>query len=212
MESILDLHIHSVFSIDSPITPEEYLAYLANLQAQYKIDGLAFCEHRRFVWDFDYQALSKKYGLKVFAGLEAETNWGHFLVFSADFHWLAKTDFNQKFHPQNLIDEAEKHHGIAIPAHPFRGIFSVGEKIAQLNNLHAIEVINGANQPIENQKALLLAEKLGLGQTGGSDAHFLAELGAGLTQFQNQINSIEELILEIKSKRTRALGFHTTKL
>jgi len=212
METILDLHIHSVFSIDSPITPEEYLAYLANLQGQYKIDGLAFCEHRRFIWDFDYQALSQKYGLKVFAGLEAETNWGHFLVFSADFHWLTKTDFTQKFQPQKLIDEAEKHHGIAIPAHPFRGIFSLGERITELNNIRSIESINGANQPIENQKALSLAQKLGLGQIGGSDAHFLAELGTGLTQFQTQINTIEELILEIKSKRTHALNLFQAKI
>lgn len=212
METILDLHIHSVFSIDSPVPPEDYLEELNKLRNQYRIDGLAFCEHRKFVRDLNTKLLSQKYGLKVFVGVEAETNWGHFLVFSLDIKWLDNTDFGQKFHPQTLIEQAEKHQGIVIPAHPFRGIFSVGERLKELSGLYAIEVINGANQLSENEKAIVLSEKLGLGQTGGSDAHFLSELGSGLTEFRTGINSLEELIFELKSKSTRGLSLSQVKV
>ena len=97
MAKVLDLHIHSVFSIDSPVQPEEYIIHLLELRRKYRIDGLVFCEHRRFVWDLDYQALGEKYGVLVFAGVEAETRWGHILVYCPDLNWMSRVDFSQKF-------------------------------------------------------------------------------------------------------------------
>ena len=205
MAKILDMHIHSVFSIDSPIQPEEYIEYLTALRTQYRIDGLVFCEHRKFVWDLDYQALGEKYGILVLAGVEAETRWGHILVYCPDINWMAKTDFSQKFDPKELAEEVNAHNGVIVPAHPFRGIISLGERVRELPHLYALEVLNGSNRPEENEKAIKLACELGLAQIGGSDAHYLEELGLCLTEFERDITSLEEMIDEIKAKRVRAL-------
>jgi len=207
MGTILDLHLHSVFSIDSPVQPEEYVEHLAALRKDFRIDGLVFCEHRKFAADFEYQALAQKYGVLVFAGAEAETRWGHLLVFCADLKWMSKVNFEQKFDPKELVLEVEAHQGIAIPAHPFRGMFAMGmgERATELPHLYALETINGGNRPEENQKAIELADKLGVAQVGGSDAHFLEELGLGLTEFEAEIGSMEELIQEIKKGRVQAL-------
>ena len=212
MAKVLDLHIHSVFSIDSPVQPEEYIIHLLELRRKYRIDGLVFCEHRRFVWDLDYQALGEKYGVLVFAGVEAETRWGHILVYCPDLNWMSRVDFSRKFDPIELAEEVNAHRGIIVPAHPFRGMISLGEKVRKLPHLYALEVINASNLPEENQRAELLARELGLAGTGGSDAHYLEELGTGLTEFERDIKSLEEMIFEIKAGRIRALTREQVKI
>jgi len=212
MSTILDLHIHSVFSVDSPVQPEEYLEHLLALRKSFHIDGLAFCEHRRFVAEFDYHSLAQKYGVVVLAGVEAETRWGHLLVFCPDQKWMSHIGFEQKFDPIELAKEVEAHQGIVIPAHPFRGMFAMGmgERVSELPHLYAIETINGGNRPEENQNAIELAERLGVAQVGGSDAHFLDELGLAMTEFEKDVRSVQAMIQEIKAGRVRALSRNKT--
>ncbi len=205
MGTVLDLHVHSLFSVDSPVAPEQYAAHLAGLRQRFRIDGMVFCEHRKLAADFDYQALAEKYGIKIMAGVEAETRWGHILVYCADLNWLRAVNFEQKLDPVELAREVELHGGITVPAHPFRGMISLGDHIQELPHLCALEVINGGNLPEENLWALNLAQKLGLSKVGGSDAHFLDELGLGATEFEAEINTLEELVREIKSGRVRAV-------
>ncbi len=206
MGTILDLHIHSVFSIDSPVRPEEYVEYLSALRKNFRIDGLVFCEHRRFVSDFDHRSLSEKYGVLILAGAEADTRWGHLLVFCPDREWMSGFNFQQKLDPVELVKEVDAHQGVAVPAHPFRGMISMGERVKELPHLYAIEAINGGNRDDENIWAMELADRLGVAQVGGSDAHFLEELGAGLTEFQDQVRSMEELVAGIKSGKVQALS------
>jgi len=212
MGTVLDLHVHSKFSVDSPVEPEQYLERLDQLRKNYRIDGLAFCEHRCFVPDFDFEALGKKYGAVVLAGVEAETRWGHIICFSSDADWMRQMDFSPKFDPLELAAHFAGHSGIAIPAHPFRGLISLGEKARRLPDLYAIEVINGANLPEENLRARMLAQELKVAETGGSDAHYLDELGRGLTEFSTAINSLGQMISEIKARRVRALSLADSKL
>jgi len=204
-KTVLDLHVHSRFSMDSTVTPEKYAENLLALRKSLRIDGLAFCEHRVFNSGLDPRALGEKYGILVLVGVEVESRWGHVLVFSPDQNWLKSLDASRKPHTPELFEQAESHEGIAIPAHPYRGLISLGDRIRQLPNLHAIETINGANLPEENLKARMVAQELGLAEVGGSDAHTLDELGKGLTEFQVRINSIEQMIQELRSRRVKAL-------
>jgi len=206
MGTILDLHIHSRFSLDSNVEPEKYVEHLVNLRKSFRIDGLAFCEHRAFNSGLDPDPLGKKYGVLVFVGVEVESRWGHLLVFSPDRAWLKSLDFFRKPDAIELFSQAESHEGIAIPAHPFRGIISLGDRVRQIPNLHAIETINGANLPEENLKARMVAQELGIAELGGSDAHCLEEVGKGLTEFQVQVSSLAEMIQEVKARRVRAIS------
>lgn len=212
MGTVLDLHVHSVFSLDSPVDPEKYLEQLVKLQKTHCIHGLAFCEHRRYISDYDYRAAAKKYGVIVFTGVEAETRWGHILVFCPDLAWFCKQDLSQKLEPLKLAEDVETHGGICIPAHPFRGMISLRENVRKLPNLHALEVLNGSNLPEENLPAKALAVELGLAQVGGSDAHFVNEFGRGLTGFEAGVDSVEAMIGEIKARRVRPLGPDDVKI
>ena len=205
MGTVLNLHVHSFFSGDSPVEPEKYAEQIVQMKKTHLIDGLAFCEHRKFIADFDYEALGKKHGVIVLAGIEAATRWGHILFFSTDRKWLASLNDLQKPDAIALITDAEKHDGIAIPAHPFRGMISLRDKVKELPHLHALEVINGANLPEENLAARLLARELGLAEVGGSDAHYLSELGKGLTRFEKEVRCVGDLIRELKERRVQAL-------
>ena len=197
---------------DSPVEPEQYLERLEQLRKNYRIDGLAFCEHRCFAPDLDFEALGRKYGAVILAGVEAETRWGHILFFSPDADWMRQMDFTPKFDALDLAAQFAGHAGIAIPAHPFRGLISLGEKAARLPDLHAIEVINGANLPEENLRARMLAQELGAAETGGSDAHYLDDLGKGLTEFSAMVGSLGQMISEIKARKVRALSLSDAKL
>ena len=205
----LDLHVHSIFSGDSPVPPEDYARRMVELRAEYELDGFVLMEHNFWVRPevCDLAALSAKYGLTILAGVEADTYWGHLLIYGVtDRLWneLAGNG-KKKQEPVWLTKVAEEEGAVVVPAHPFRGMISLGDHIQELPHLCALEVINGGNLPEENLWASNLASKMGLSKVGGSDAHFLDELGLGATEFEVEVNTLEELVREIKAGRVRAL-------
>jgi len=202
---ILDLHVHSIYSEDSPVQPEEYAQTLLKMQENYRIDGFVLMEHRLYVQDMDFQALGRKYGIVILNGTEAETTWGHLLIYGVTQNLLEDFPLDIKQDPVPLASAVHRTGGLAVPAHPFRGFVSMGVRSVDIPEIQALEVLNGSNSEDQNQTALMFARKLGLAQTGGSDAHFPRELGAALTEFQNPIKTMHDLVREIKAKRCHPL-------
>ncbi len=202
---ILDLHVHSKYSIDSPVEPEEYARALVQMQKDFRIDGFVLVEHRAFVTETDYEALGRKYGITILNGTEAETTWGHLLLYGVTPELTRHFPLDVKLDPVPLAREIHGLGGLAVPAHPFRGFVSMGMRAADIPDVKAIEVFNGANSDDENNHARIYAEKLDLAQLGGSDAHFIRELGAALTEFENPVSSMDDLVREIKARRCRPL-------
>ncbi|MFO8056937.1 MAG: PHP domain-containing protein [bacterium] len=210
---ILDLHVHSTFSQDSPVTVEEYAAKAAELCRDFHLDGFVLMEHNYLVGpsDCDLKAIGQKYGLVVLAGVEIDTYWGHMLVYgiNRDLWTRLQEGLRPGFHkvdPEVLANSVEHEKDMAlVPAHPYRFFIGAGDKCTALPGIFAIEVLNGANEDQENQAALDLARKTGWAMTGGSDAHFLPELGSCLTEFARPVSSMPELAAEIKAGRCRPL-------
>jgi len=93
--------------------------------------------------------------------------------------------------------------GVAVPAHPYqKNMFDncLGDRLKDLKNLYAIETLNGSATPEENGKAENVAEQLGTGKLGGSDAHGPNGIGKAFTVFQEPISSLEQLVTVLKSK------------
>ena len=63
-----------------------------------------------------------------------------------------------------------------------------------------IETQNGSNSTKENEFASKIADLIGVGGIGGSDAHSTEGIGSCYTKFGKSITSSEELIEAIKSK------------
>ena len=210
---ILDLHVHSVFSQDSPVEVEEYARKTIELQRDINISGFVLMEHNYLVGgeDCGLAAIGEKYGIVVLAGVEVDTYWGHMLVYGMDDNLWDRLQNSlkpgsKKVDPEMLAQSvAEEQDMVLVPAHPYRFFIGAGDRCASLPGVRAVEVLNGANEDAENYAALELAAKEGLAMTGGSDAHFLPELGKCLTELEKDISSMPELVAEIKAGGCRAL-------
>lgn len=97
---------------------------------------------------------------------------------------------------EETIKRIHRQKGLAVAAHPFhRRFISIGERIA-LFPFDGIEVYNASNCVKEDKKAREFAKKLKLRQFGGSDAHLLEAVGAGLTivESDSPIESWQEIL------------------
>jgi predicted metal-dependent phosphoesterase TrpH len=198
---LLDLHVHSTFSLDSPTPPEEYAGRAVALGLQ----GLVFMEHKRLVTDFDFAGLGQKNRLLILHGVEAETFWGHLLLYGVTPALAQTFDFSRRLDPVPLARAIAAAGGLVVPAHIFRPCISLGVRSLDLPGICAVETLNGANSEDENRFAVQWASQVGLFATGGSDAHFLSELGSCLTRLQNSVQTMAELIAEISAGRCQAL-------
>jgi len=199
---LLDLHVHSIFSLDSPTRPEEY----AEAAVELGLDGLVFMEHKRLVTDFDFAGLGRQSGLVILHGVEAETYWGHLLLYGATPELARTFDFSRRLDPVPLARTLHQAGGLAVPAHLFRPYISLGARALDLPGCVAVETLNGGNGEDENRAAVQWAERVGLFSVGGSDAHFRSELGACLTRFENPVPGMAEVIAEIRAGRCRAVA------
>jgi len=213
---ILDLHVHSVFSIDSPVHPEQYAQRTLELKDDYEIDGFVLMEHDYLIepQKCDLADLARQYGITILAGVEADTYWGHILVYGMTPELWARLKKNEyrKLEPVALARAVHEAGAVCVPAHPFRGFIGAGARCAELPGVKLLEGITGANSEAENLAARELARRLGWVFTGGSDAHFLPELGAALTRLERPVRSMDELAQELKAGRCSALTREQARL
>jgi predicted metal-dependent phosphoesterase TrpH len=199
----IDLHCHtSPISPCSEMTPDEMM----NAALDAKLDGVCLTEHNR-VWNPDQtQALSQKYGIAVFRGIEVTTTGGDILVFGVD------AEPEGLLTPKQLKQRVDASEAIAIAAHPFRGFLLFGFGILQMNvndalenptlsQVHAVEICNGKVTDEENEFAGQVADALGLIKVGGSDAHSADAVGTCVTNFEVQIKNERDLIAAIINRQ-----------
>ncbi len=199
---LVDLHVHtSVSSPCSQIDPR----LLIKAAAEMGLDAICVTEHEELEGAEVARRLGEESGYPVFRGVEVYTDLGDMLVFGAcRERYPVTTPFAE------LLEEVRDLGGVIIPCHPCRGSLgfhhSLGEDRAEflLSSVDAIEVRNGGSSPESNQAAEAYARRYGLPGVGGSDAHFLMQLGRCLTVFERDIASEEELVAEIKAGRCRA--------
>jgi predicted metal-dependent phosphoesterase TrpH len=86
-----------------------------------------------------------------------------------------------------------------ILAHPFWK-HTLSEEL--LNHVDLIEVFNSRISPSRNQKAERLAQKRGLPQVAGSDAHLPWEIGRGVTCFDHSTLPADLKQMILKEKRS----------
>ncbi|MGH7865540.1 MAG: PHP domain-containing protein, partial [Candidatus Binataceae bacterium] len=198
---LIDLHVHTHLSADSNVAPRQYLELAS--RATPLLGAICFTEHRQFpndpALDRDYDALSERFGVRIFKGIEADTDFGHLLIFGLTKAVLRKYDPEARLHKsETLIELLHGEGGIAIPAHPFRDS-GYGRRLDELLSrlgpaLSAVEVLNGQNSEHENELAQTAALKLGLTAVGGSDAHFATPKWflTCATELEREVGSVEE--------------------
>lgn len=211
MATILDLHSHSEASEDSRAPLEAYLNWIKLRRQQLPLDGIVLTEHRQWNPDSDYRALEDKYGIMVLKAAEVETDYGHMLVFGVNDDITARFDFANVYLPaQELIDEVVRMGGIVVPCHPGRpnvGLFEHYERKPALDNVVAVEMLNGGSRKGENERSAELIAKFGYKATGGSDSHLVSLIGLCATRFEADIKSMDDLVRELNAGSYEPVDF-----
>jgi predicted metal-dependent phosphoesterase TrpH len=200
---LVDLHVHTAVSSPcSQIDPR----LLIEAAPRIGLEALCVTEHEEMEGAEVVFGLGKEAGFPVFRGVEVYTEMGDMLVFG-----LYRPTFPLTTPFEELLREVREAGGVIIPAHPCRGSYgfhhSLGEEKAEflLANVDAIETRNGGCSPESNGAAEAHAQNYGIPGVGGSDAHFLMQLGRCLTVFEREIRDEAELVSEIKAGRCRAV-------
>ena len=211
MATILDLHSHSEASEDSRAPVEAYLNWIKLRHQQLPLDGVVLTEHRQWNSDSDYRALEDKYQIMVLKAAEVETDYGHMLVFGINDEIATRFDFTNVYLPaQEVIDEVARMGGIVVPCHPGRpnvGLFEHYQRKSALDNVIAVEMLNGGSRKGENERSAELIAKFGYKATGGSDSHLVSLIGLCATRFEADVRSIDDLVRELKTGTYEPVDF-----
>jgi predicted metal-dependent phosphoesterase TrpH len=216
---LIDLHVHTKLSSDSNVAPETYLEAIARHPTP--LGAICFTEHRLYPTDAEtdrlYGELSERFGVRIFKGIEADTNLGHLLVFGVTAELRRRFDLDGRMlRAEHMMEVVHHEGGIAIPAHPFRDSgygTRLDDLLAKIGPaLSAIEAINGQNSHNQNTDAIAAAEKLGLTAVGGSDAHFPTGnwFLTCATELEREVTTVEELCVELRAGRARPYQFPRT--
>ena len=188
---IIDLHFHTKeFSKCSDIPLKEGI----KKAKERGLDAICLTEHDVFANYSNLNQLEETYGIKIFVGTEILTTDGDILCFGLDK--IPKNPISAK----ELVDYLSQIGGASIAAHPYRdNNRGIKDKILEIENLTAIEAYNGNTKKIDNEKTFQLCLKNKLRSTGSSDAHKIDEIGCYATYFSNNIETIGNLIEDLKN-------------
>jgi hypothetical protein len=209
---LIDLHTHTnPLSYDSDLSADDLI--VAAKEAG--LDGICLTEHDAFWIETEIEALRVKHQFPVFAGAEINTEEEHLIVFGLR-QWLvgmSRADF--------VIEKVREFKGAVVIAHPFRrkilrGCDDPGDERFNreldkacanplFSKVDALETQNAHGNERENSFSTELARRLKQRTTGGTDAHEIADIGHAATYFEREIKSLDELIVELKAGRFRAL-------
>ncbi len=194
----IDLHVHTRFSRDAINSFPDVNAACARLG----LDGYAVCDHDTI----EGLRAHKPDGLVIVPGLEVSARGAHILCLDPVEVVPSRL---------SIIETVEKIHtqgGTAVLAHPralprsFVSLRGAGEA-----GFDAVEVANAAQIPFGLVMSWNrdLARKLGLPETGGSDAHFPETIGRSYTVVESESRDPEDVIRAIREGRTRVFGAGT---
>jgi predicted metal-dependent phosphoesterase TrpH len=211
VSTILDLHCHSEASEDSRAPVEAYLNWIKLRRSERPLDGIVLTEHRQFNRNADYRRLEDKFGTMVLRASEVETDYGHVLVYGVNDDILARFDFaNIRLDAQDLIDEVARRGGVAVPCHPGRpniGLCDHYQRRPALQNLVAVEMLNGGSRKGEDDRSAELIRRFGYAAVGGSDSHLVSLIGLCATRFAAEIRDIDGLVRELKTGQYEPADF-----
>ena len=219
---LIDLHVHTTRgSSDSSLSPQT----LAEEAVRAGLDGVCVTEHGLLWGSDDLAEAGGEWGIRLYPGLEVETDMGHVLV-------IGGSGYAPGMHRLAVLAEHAVRDGAALVlALPFRHhvnplpgqqciltsraavdapspAAAVGRGSAQalpaMSLVHALETVNGATSEADNAFAAQVAALAGLPATGGSDAHSHHGIGAGVTVVPGAPRNAGELAESLRDGNSRA--------
>ena len=191
----LDLHSHSRYSPDSRLDPVE----IVKVARSRGLDGIAITDHNAVGGVAKAREYGRGVGVTVVLGTEVSTSEGHVLAYGV------KDAIPRDLSPRETVERIAALGGVPVAAHPYRFWSGLGEEETVATAFAAYEVHNARTLRGGNAKASALAASRGVAGIGGSDAHFLEEIGRAATVIEDA-SSEGEVIEAIRRGAVRSEG------
>jgi len=164
------------------------------------LSAIAVTDHNRPAGAREVARFARGHDLMVVPASEVSSSNGHILALGV------AEPVPRDLSASETIKRIEDHGGVAVAAHP--GRFYTGLSIAEVraNQFVGVEVANGGSSVRQNMLARKVATARKLAMTGGSDAHVPGDIGRCRTVFVNEPSSVEELLEEVRTRRTETRG------
>ena len=187
MKLKIDMHIHTKYSYDSQNDIEEII----KVAKQKGLDGVGLVDHDTTSGYSEMIRLGKEKGIVVVPGVEIRVRGGYLLAYGN------VTEVPPKgITPESALSILRKQDVLIAAVHPFKNGLGLKNHIYDLK-LDALETANGGaifgDKPAEKA-----AEKLGLPRIGGSDEHFLSDIGSVVTTIETPSKSAKDILNAIK--------------
>jgi len=163
------MHVHSCYSVDSVITPEELVFYAKKRG----LDGVAVTDHDNLEGPLKIAAETD---FLIIPGIEVRSSDGHVLGLNV------KEPISAKLSATETVNRIHDAGGIAVACHPV-GLFKGGLGKRTNSSFDAVEVINSSAVPFRYsvKQSMKIASRLGKPRLAGSDAHYGPEIGCAYT-------------------------------
>jgi predicted metal-dependent phosphoesterase TrpH len=169
MQVKADLHVHTIYSSDSLITPKDLVFYAKRSG----LTAVAITDHNRLDGALK---IAKETDFLIIPGVEVSSSNGHIIGLNL------QEPIPKRLSPEETVDRIHEAGGIAIACHPF-ALFkgSLGEHAN--GKFDAVETINASAFPFERsvKKAEEIAAAFGMPRVAGTDAHYGPAVGYAYT-------------------------------
>ncbi len=193
MQVKADLHVHTVYSADSIITPKELVFYAKKRG----LNAVAVTDHNKVEGALK---IAKETDFLVIPGIEVSSRDGH--IVGLNIHEAIPRGLSA----DETVERIHQAGGIAIACHPF-ALFkgSIGKHVTA--KFDAVETINSSSFPFRraSRKAHELAENFKLPKVAGTDAHYAPVIGFAYTVIDSELNT-ETITKAITQGRCQPFG------
>ena len=193
MQVKADLHVHTIYSSDSVITPKELVFYAKKRG----LTAVAVTDHNQIEGALK---IAKETDFPIIPGTEVSSLNGHIVGLNVN------TLIPRGLTADETVDRIHKADGIAIACHPF-ALFkgSIGKHAS--SKFDAVEAINASAFPFNRvtRQAHQLAERLKLPKVAGTDAHYAPVIGQAYTLIDSEAN-VEAIVKAIIAGRCEPAG------
>jgi len=191
----LDLHNHTRYSPDSRVAPGD----LVRVARKAGLDGVAITDHNAVG---GIQEAEEAAGTEfiVIPGVEISTKSGHVLAYGV------REVVPRELSVADTVRRVEALGGVAVAAHPYRFWSGLGEAALSEASFVAYETCNARTLRRGNERARAFSVARKAGQTGGSDSHFLDEVGRAVTIIDSGIVRSEDVVQFLGARKTSAEG------
>ncbi len=192
-----DLHLHSYVSYDSISRPKSIIKEAVKKG----IDCLAITDHGEIKAYKELKKLADDKDILVIKGIEVKSKKGDIIGLNV------KKKIPEGLSVQETIKRIKQQGGFVIIPHPFFRYYKFKGSLKEiLDQVDAIEILNGAISKKANHQALKFVIKNHFPFTAGSDAHSACFVGETYLEVPGENLKIEQIFNAIKNRNVKTKG------